>query len=82
MISKVSYPIIAKKYLAQIYNIAPEYSQAVYDLADFKFEDRFEFNEVEEMSKNAHTWYKETKFQPDTGNRLVGYTPEIPFYHV
>jgi catalase len=80
LLSKVNYPSIAKKYLAQIYNIAPEYSRGVYDLTNFKF-DRFDFKEVEEMSKEAHSWFKEPKFQPDNGNRLVGFAPANPFYH-
>ncbi|KAK5162809.1 uncharacterized protein LTR77_011181 [Saxophila tyrrhenica] len=81
MLSKVNYPIIAKKYLAQIYNIAPEYAQGVYGSTKFKF-DRFEFKEVEEMSKEAHLFYKEEKFRPSEGDRLVGFAPEKPFYHV
>ena len=81
MLSKVNFPIIAKKYLAQIYNIAPEYAQGVYDLTKFKF-DRFDFKEVEDMSKDAATFYKEEKLRPDPGNRLVGFAPEKPFYHV
>jgi len=81
MLSKVNYPIISKKYLAQIYCIAPEYAQGVYDLTEFKHE-RFAFDEVKELSKEAHLFYKEPKFRPDEGNRLVGYAPEKPFYHV
>jgi catalase len=81
MLSHVNFPIIAKKYLAQIYNIAPEYAQGVYDNTKFKF-DRFDFNEVEQMSKDAPLFYKEEKFRPDQGNRLVGFAPEKPFYHV
>ena len=80
MMSHVNYPIIAKRYLAQVYNIAPEYAQGVYDQTKFKF-DRFDFSEVEQMSKEAHTWYKVDRFQPDAGNRLVGFAPEKPFYH-
>ena len=81
MLSKVNYPEISKKYLAQIYCIAPEYSRGVYDLVKFKHE-RFGFEEVKELSKTAHEFYKEAKFRPDPGNRLVGYAPEQPFYHV
>ena len=81
MLGHVNFPVIAKKYLAQIYNIAPEYSQAVYDQTTFKF-DRFDFQEVKDMAPEAPTWSKETKFRPSEGNRLVGYAPEKPFYHV
>ena len=81
LLRHVNYPIIAKRYLAQIYNIAPEYSQAVFDQTTFKFE-RFDFREVEEMSKEAMNWYKTPVLRPNQGNRLVGFAPEQPFYHV
>jgi catalase len=81
MLSHVNYPVIAKKYLAQIYNIAPEYAQGVYDETRFKF-DRFDFKEVEDMSKAAPTFYKEPMLQPGEGGNLVGYSPSQPFYHV
>ncbi|KAI4120779.1 MAG: hypothetical protein LQ341_007501 [Variospora aurantia] len=73
MLSRVKYPIIQKKYLAQIYNIAPEYPKAVYDLLPKK---EFEFAEVEELSKTAHEFYKEAKFRPGENDRL---TPENQF---
>lgn len=82
MLSKVNFPIIQKKYLAQIYNIAPQYSQAVFELVRFKHNEPFDFAEVEKLSKEAHTFYKNPKFAPDRGNRLVGFAPERPFYHV
>ncbi|KAI4262056.1 MAG: hypothetical protein L6R42_002756 [Xanthoria sp. 1 TBL-2021] len=61
--------MIQKKYLAQIYNIAPEYPKAVYELLPKK---QFEFSEVEELSKTAHEFYKEAKFRPGEQDRLVG----------
>lgn len=82
MLSKVNFPIIQKKYLAQIYNIAPEYSQSVYELTKFKHNQPFEFSEVEQLSKEAPMFHKEPKFAPDSGNRLVGFMPQNPFYHV
>ena len=81
MLSHVNYPEISKKYLAQIYNIAPEYSRGVYDLTKFKHAP-FDFSEVEQLSKGAETWYKEPKFRPNEGTYLMGYAPEKPFYHV
>jgi len=81
MLSHVNYPIIAKKYLAQIYNIAPEYAQGVYDQTKFKFE-RFDMKEVVELSKEAHLFYKEEKFRPSQGDRLVGFAPDKPFYQI
>ena len=73
MMANVRFPIIQKKYLAQIYNIAPEYPRAVYELLPKK---DFEFSEVEEMSKDAHLFYKEEKFRPGPGNKLVGFQAE------
>ncbi|KAF2221230.1 putative vegetative catalase [Elsinoe ampelina] len=79
MLSHVNYPIIQKKYLAQIYNISPEYARGVYDQTKFKNE-KFDFSEVETLSKDAATFYKEPKFRPDQGDRLVGFAPTQPFY--
>ncbi|PSK51616.1 Catalase-1 isoform B [Elsinoe australis] len=81
MMSRVNFPITRKKYLAQIYNIAPEYARGVYDLTKFKNE-KFAFEEVEQLAKDAPTFYKTEIFRPDQGNRLVGFAPESPFYHV
>ncbi|KAK3674201.1 hypothetical protein LTR78_006048 [Recurvomyces mirabilis] len=82
MLSHVNYPIIQKQYLAQIYNIAPEYARGVFDLTKFKHNQPFEFSEVETMSKDAPTFFKNPKFRPDPTNRLTGFAPEKPFYHV
>ncbi|KAL9630455.1 MAG: hypothetical protein Q9164_006407, partial [Protoblastenia rupestris] len=68
MMARVPYPIIQKKYLARIYNIAPEYPKAIYDLLPKR---QFEFSEVEELSKSAETFSKEPKFWPGEGDRLV-----------
>ncbi|KAK4555826.1 hypothetical protein LTR86_007046 [Recurvomyces mirabilis] len=61
MLSHVNYPIIQKQYLAQIYNIAPEYARGVFDLTKFKHKQPFEFSEVETMSKDAPTFFKNPK---------------------
>jgi len=79
LLSKVNFPVIQKKYLAQIYNIAVDYSKSVYDLLSKK---EFEFREVEELSKTAQEWYKEKKFQPTNGERLTGYAPPTSIYNV
>lgn len=60
MLSKVNYAIISKRYLAQIYCIAPEYARGVYDLTKFKHEP-FGFEEVEEESKNAPTMRRRSR---------------------
>ncbi|KAK5130532.1 hypothetical protein LTR08_001962 [Meristemomyces frigidus] len=82
MLSHVNYPIIQKKYLAQIYNIDPTYAQSVFELTTFKHKEPFAFSEVEKLSKDAPLFYKEPKFRPEAGNRLVGMAPEKPFYQV
>ena len=42
-----------KKYLAQIYNIAPDYAEGVYKLLPKK---EFGFEEVKELAEDAHVW--------------------------
>ncbi|KAK5678481.1 hypothetical protein LTS10_008925 [Elasticomyces elasticus] len=82
MLSHVNYKIIQVQYLSQIYNIAPEYARGVFDLTSFKHKEPFAFEEVEAMSKQAHTFFKNPKFRPSEGNRLVGFAPDAPFYGV
>ncbi|KAK0250807.1 hypothetical protein LTS09_014039 [Friedmanniomyces endolithicus] len=82
MLSHVNYPMIQQQYLAQIYNIAPEYARGVYDLTTFKHKQPFEFSEVEAMSEQAPLFFKHVKFRPSQGNRLVGFAPDAPFYNV
>ena len=79
LLKRVKTPLIQRKYLSQVYNIAPEYSRAVYDLLPKK---PFEFSEVEEGAKGAETAYKEKKFRPEDGNRLVGFPPANPIYQM
>ncbi|KAK3625942.1 hypothetical protein LTR22_023342 [Elasticomyces elasticus] len=57
-------------------------ARGVFDLTTFKHKDVFDFSEVEEMSKQAHTFFKNPKFRPSEGNRLVGFAPDAPFYGV
>ncbi|KAJ1327072.1 catalase [Microdochium nivale] len=73
----VQYPEIQKKYLAQQYNIAPEYAQGIYELLDTP---PFEFSEVKKLSEGAQEWGKEKKFQPTTNEKLVGQVPGMPVY--
>ncbi|PSN72448.1 heme-dependent catalase [Corynespora cassiicola Philippines] len=61
---------IQKKYLAQIYNIAPDYSEGVYKLLPKK---ELGFEEVKKLAEDAHVWYKEGKFRPSQGERLTGF---------
>ncbi|TRX89110.1 hypothetical protein FHL15_010027 [Xylaria flabelliformis] len=78
LLKLVKFPLIQKKYLAQVYNIAPDYAQGIYTALPEK---KFEFSEVVELSKTAHLWYKEPKFRP-TGENLVGFAPSKPVYNV
>ncbi|KAI0122391.1 heme-dependent catalase [Daldinia grandis] len=76
----VKYPLIQKKYLAQIYNVAPKWSEGVYEMLPKK---EFSFGEVQKLSQTAQEWYKEKKFQPSqTSDRLVGYAPPQAVYNV
>ncbi|VBB87229.1 CATP2 small subunit catalase encoded by the catP2 gene [Podospora comata] len=74
----VKYPEIQKKYLAQLYNISPDYSEGVFQLLPAP---QFEMNEVKSLAENAHTWYKEKKFQPLNGEKLTGFAPPGPVYN-
>ncbi|KAI0491096.1 catalase-like domain-containing protein [Xylaria cf. heliscus] len=47
----VKFPLMQKKYLSRVCNIAPEYAQGIYTAL---LEKKFQFSEVEELSKNAH----------------------------
>ncbi|RYO89732.1 hypothetical protein DL766_008704 [Monosporascus sp. MC13-8B] len=77
-LSQVAYPEIQKKYLAQQYNIAPEYAQGIYDLLPKK---DFSIDEVAKLAESAQTWYKEKKFMPSTHEKLVGMPPSMPIYN-
>ncbi len=68
-----------KKYLAQVYNIGPDYAQDIYEML---LNLEFEFSEIEKLSEDAYLWYKERKFRPSTGERLTGYAPPVPIYNV
>ncbi|KAJ9639862.1 hypothetical protein H2201_007360 [Coniosporium apollinis] len=78
MLRFVQYPIIQKRFLAQSHNISPDYARGVYDLLPKK---EFEYSEVEEMAKTAHVWFKEEKFRPSSGEKLVGLPPQQPVYN-
>ena len=36
---------------------------------------------AEELAQDAHLWYKEKKFRPSNGEKLVGYAPPMPIYN-
>jgi len=75
----VKHTEIKKKYLAQIYNISPDYAQGVFNLLK---EVEFSMDEVKELAETAQEWYKEKKFQPSTGEKLTGFVPGMPIYNM
>jgi catalase len=42
----------------------------------------FDMSEVTELAKTAHEWYKEAKFRPSQGEKLVGYSPRASVYNM
>ncbi|ROT39542.1 catalase [Sodiomyces alkalinus F11] len=78
LLKNVHYPEIQVKYLAQLHNIAPEYAQGVYELLR---EPKFGLDEVKEKAETAHLWYKEKKFRPSGGAKLVGQVPSLSVYN-
>lgn len=68
------------KYLAQLYCIAPEYAQGVYDLL---LEKKFGFAEVQQRAKTAEVCGKEEKFiRSENVRPLAGMPPSVPVYGV
>ena len=79
MLARVRYPKIQSGYLAQVYNIAPEYARRIYDLLPKK---EFGFDEVEEKAKTAAVTSKEARFRPSNPHeRLVGSPPSAAIYN-
>jgi len=66
-----------KKYLAQLYNISPDYAEGVYRRLK---EPKFSLEEVQSMSKDALMWGRK-KFMPSTNERLTGFAPSAPIYN-
>jgi catalase len=67
-----------QKYLAQCYNISEDYAQGIYNLLP---NPDFVFGEVEKLAKEAVLFYKEPKFRPSNGEKLVGKVPSVPVYN-
>lgn len=79
-LKKVEYPVIQKKYLAQLFRISRVYAEEVYNLLPKK---KFSFAEVEEASLGAERAGKEQKFCPSLkSDRLVGKCPVTQVYNV
>lgn len=71
-------------YLAQLWNIDPDYARAIFDMlpeAAKSGEEGFEFVEVQNKAKGAELAGKESKFRPNL-LRLVGFSPQARVYNV
>ena len=79
LLKRVRHPIIQRKFLSQIYNVSYDWARNVYDQLEKK---EFSFEEVEKGAEGAEMAYKEKKFQPSEGNRLVGFQPDNPIYQM
>ncbi|KAF4619696.1 hypothetical protein D9613_004849 [Agrocybe pediades] len=78
VLSLVDFPEIQQNYLAQLYNIHPDYARGVYDLLKEK---KFSFDKVDELSKEAVFFGKDPRFMPThdgTGKRFEKRTGGIP----
>jgi catalase len=82
----VTSKVIKVGYLAQIWNIDPEYPKAIFDLlpeAAKSGSEGFEFVDVQNKAKGAEQAGKEPKFRPSRQEeRLVGFSPEIGVYNI
>jgi catalase len=56
----------------------PEYAREIYNGLK---NPKFGFDEVEKLAETAQEWYKEKKFQPSTGEKLLGQVPGMPVYN-
>lgn len=70
---------IQKKYLAQLYNVSPDYAKGVFERLQ---QPQFDLTEVERLAQEAYTWYRNKAFLPSGGEKLMGYPPAQPVYGV
>ncbi|KJK89211.1 hypothetical protein H633G_06935 [Metarhizium anisopliae BRIP 53284] len=77
-LNRVNYPEIQVKYLAQLYNVSPDYAQGIYDkLTDADFT----MTEVKKRAETAQEWYKEERFRPATKGKPSGMPPSHRVYN-
>jgi catalase len=77
-LKKVDFPVIQVKYLAQLFNVSPQYAKAVFELLP---KPSFSFREVEQTARGADTIGKEQKFCPSAKtDKLVGKCPAGKVY--
>ncbi|KAI9709434.1 MAG: hypothetical protein M1828_002415 [Chrysothrix sp. TS-e1954] len=79
-LSNVTDKAIQIRYLAQLYNIAPEYAQSVYDRLS---QQPFAFSEVEKAADGAEKICTAEKLRPSQPtDKLVGFKPSQAVYNV
>jgi catalase len=79
LLQRVEYPEIQIKYLAQLYRVAPQYAEGVFDLLPVK---EFTFSQVEERSQGAEKMGKNPKFRPSAKtDKLAGKCPAANVYN-
>ncbi|KAH7308313.1 putative vegetative catalase [Rhexocercosporidium sp. MPI-PUGE-AT-0058] len=86
LLRRVDSKVIKVGYLAQLWNIDPDYARAIYDLLPEVAKsgaEGFEFVDVQNKAKGAELAGKEAKFRPSMPQeRLVGFAPEIGVYNL
>lgn len=79
LLQKVEYPEIQIKYLAQLYRVAAQYAESVFNLLPEK---SFSFSDIEERSQGAEKMGKNAKFCPSAKtDKLVGKCPAAKIYN-
>ena len=86
LLPNVTHKVIKVGYLAQLWNVDPEYSRAIFDLLPDSAktgEEGFEFIDVQNKAKGAEVAGKEPKFRPNLQTRrLAGFSPEMGVYNM
>jgi catalase len=82
MLARVDAQVIKIRYLAQLWNIDPEYAGAIFELLPAASKD-FDFVEVQNTAKGAELLGKEAKFRPgQSRDKLIGSLPDMAVYNV
>jgi catalase len=80
MLARVDAKVIKVRYLAQLWNVDPQYAKAIYELLPELAKD-FDFVEVQNTAKGAELFGKEAKFRPSRlDEKLVGLVPNMAVY--
>ena len=86
LLLNITTKIIKIGYLAQLWNINPDYSRAIFELLPDSAKtgaEGFEFIDVQNKAKGAELAGKDPKFCPSLQTeRLIGFSPESDIYKV